>query len=98
MKSLLPFAIVCLASGAVWAQPQQPPQQKPQTCLSQYSEAASMSAGLLISMGYEIQAAIPGGLWLKKDKEVYFCNTGRAVDGEILCWKLRVPVKGQSCQ
>lgn len=98
MKSLLPLAIVCLASGAAWAQPQQPPQQKPPTCVSQYSEAPAMSPGLLISTGFDIKAAIPGGLWMQKDKEVYFCNSGRAADGEILCWRLRVPVKGQSCQ
>lgn len=98
MKSLLPLAILCLASATAWAQPQQPPQQKPPTCVSQYSEAAAMSPGLLISTGFDIKAAIPGGLWLQKDREVYFCNSGRAADGEILCWKLRVPVKGQSCQ
>ena len=98
MKLLLPLAILCLVGVAAWAQPQQSPAGKPQTCLSQYSEAASLSAGLLISMGYQIQAAIPGGLWMQKDKEVYFCNSGRAADGETLSWKLRVPVKGQSCQ
>ena len=98
MKSLLALTLVCLASGAAWAQPQQPAQGKPATCLSQYSEAASMSPGLLITTGFDIKAAIPGGLWLQKDKEVYFCNSGRAADGETLCWKLRVPVKGQSCQ
>ena len=57
-----------------------------------------MSPGLLISTGFDIKAAIPGGLWLQKDKEVYFCNSGRAADGETLCWKLRIPVKGQACQ
>lgn len=98
MKSLLPLAFVCLASGAAWAQPKQSPQQKPPACISQYSEAAAMSPGLLISTGFDIKAAIPGGLWLQKDREVYFCNSGRAAEGENLCWKLRVPVKGQSCQ
>ena len=44
------------------------------------------------------KAAVPGGLWLQKQKDVYFCNSGRAADGEMLCWKLRVPVKGQPCQ
>ena len=57
-----------------------------------------MSPGLLISTGFDIKAAVPGGVWLQKDREVYFCNTGRAADGETLCWKLRVPVKGQRCQ
>ena len=98
MKTLLPLALGCLTSGAAWAQPQQPPQQKPPTCVSQYSEAPAMSPGLLNSTGFDIKAAIPGGLWMQKDKDVYFCNSGRAADGETLCWKLRVPVKGQSCQ
>jgi len=98
MKSLLAIPLACLAIGTAWAQPQQPAQSKPPTCLSQYSEAASMSPGLLISTGFDIKAAVPGGVWLQKDREVYFCNTGRAADGETLCWKLRVPVKGQRCQ
>ena len=39
-----------------------------------------------------------GGLWVQKDREVYFCNSGRATDAENLCWRLREPVKGQPCQ
>jgi hypothetical protein len=98
MKSLLAILLTSLAIGTAWAQPQQAPQARPPTCVSQYSEAAAMSPGLLISTGFDIKAAIPGGVWLQKDREVYFCNTGRAADGESLCWKLRVPVKGQACQ
>jgi len=98
MKLLLALLLTCLAIGTAWAQPQQPAQGKPPACVSQYSEAAAMSPGLLISTGFDIKAAIPGGVWLQKDREVYFCNSGRAAEGETLCWKLRVPVKGQPCQ
>jgi hypothetical protein len=76
--------------------PQQPP--IPTLCLSQHVEAPGVSAAALITRGYDIKAAVPGGLWVQKDREVYFCNSGRALDNEILCWRLREPVKGQACQ
>lgn len=87
-------------------QPQQQPQQQaPQqapaaqmNCMSQHLEAPGVSAASLITRGYDIKAAVPGGLWVQKDREVFFCNSGRALDNEILCWRLREPVKGQACQ
>ena len=77
--------------------PQQPP-QAPTLCMSQQIEAPGVSAAGLITRGYDIKAAVPGGLWVQKDREVFFCNSGRALDNEILCWRLREPVKGQACQ
>ena len=59
---------------------------------------SGVSAAALITRGYDIKAAVPGGLWVQKDREVYFCNSGRALDNEILCWRLREPIKGQACQ
>ena len=50
------------------------------------------------TVGFDIKAAVPGGLWVQKDREVYFCNSGRALDNDVLCWRLREPVKGQVCQ
>lgn len=84
-------------------QPQAPvaPQQSPpapMSCQSQHVEAPGVSAAALITRGYDIKAAVPGGLWVQKDREVFFCNSGRALDNEILCWRLREPVKGQPCQ
>lgn len=87
-------------------QPQLPLQQQaPQqgapaqmTCMSQHVEAPGVSAAALITRGYDIKAAVPGGLWVQKDREVYFCNSGRALDNEVLCWRLREPLKGQACQ
>lgn len=102
MKSLGILGAICLLAGSALAQQPggqaQPGTAKPQTCQSQYAEAPAFSSALLVNTGFEIRAAIPGGLWLQKDREVFFCNSGRAADGESLCWKLRVPVKGQPCQ
>ena len=98
MKLLGILGLVSLLAGTAFAQQPPQPGAKPPTCQSQYTEAPAMSSALLINTGFDIKAAIPGGLWLQKDKEVYFCNSGRATDGEIICWKLRVPVKGQVCQ
>jgi hypothetical protein len=83
------------------AQQQQAPQQvlpAQTSCMSQHVEAPGVSAAALITRGYDIKAAVPGGLWVQKDREVYFCNSGRALDNEILCWRLREPLKGQACQ
>ncbi len=100
MKLLGVVGLACLASGVAFAQQPGgvPSSSKPATCQSQYAEAPAYSSALLLSTGFEIKAAVPGGLWLQKQKDVYFCNSGQAADGEMLCWKLRVPVKGQPCQ
>ena len=100
MKSLLALAAgVSLAVLAVSAaQAQQAPAPAPaQTCQSQHVEAPGISAASLIGRGFDIKAAVVGGLWIQKDREVYFCNSGRATDAENLCWRLREPVKGQPC-
>ncbi len=104
MKVLVTIALVTVLVGAANAQqptaPRQAPPQAPtaQTCMSQHVEAPGVSAAALISRGYDIKAAVPGGLWVQKDREVYFCNSGRAADNDVLCWRLREPVKGQACQ
>jgi hypothetical protein len=101
MKALVAIAIASLLTATAHAQqPAQPAPAAapPTTCLSQHVEAPGMSAAALITRGYDIKAAVPGGLWVQKDREVYFCNSGRALDNEVLCWRLRDPVKGQTCQ
>jgi hypothetical protein len=102
MKALIAIAVVFVLMGTPHAQ-QQPPavqQQAPaaQMCMSQHVEAPGVSAAALIIRGFDIKAAVPGGLWVQKDREVYFCNSGRALDNDVLCWRLREPVKGQVCQ
>lgn len=104
MKALIAIAFAFLLTANSYAQQQpavqqqSPPQALPTTCLSQHVEAPGVSAAALITRGYDIKAAVPGGLWVQKDREVYFCNSGRALDNEVLCWRLREPVKGQACQ
>ena len=104
MKALVTIAVISVLVGAAHAQQpavqQQAPQQAPsgQACMSQHVEAPGMSAAALIARGFDIKAAVPGGLWVQKDREVYFCNSGRALDNDVLCWRLREPVKGQVCQ
>ena len=101
MKALVAIAFAFLLAGTAHAQQPTAPPQAPapgRTCLSQHVEAPGVSAAALITRGYDIKAAVPGGLWVQKDREVYFCNSGRALDNDVLCWRLREPVKGQSCQ
>jgi len=73
-------------------------QQAPAKCVYQYSDASGVTAAGLIAGGFDIKAGWPGGLWLQKGKETYFCNTGRVPEDTVLCWTLREPVKGQACQ
>ncbi len=47
------------------------------------------SAITMIRAGYEIKAAVPNGLWLQKDKDVYYCNSGRPIETDAQCWQLR---------
>jgi hypothetical protein len=105
MKALVAIAFMSVLMGTAHAQQppaaqQQQQQQAPtaQVCISQHVEAPGVSAAALINRGYDIKAAVPGGLWVQKDREVYFCNSGRALDNDVLCWRLREPVKGQVCQ
>src|SRR5512145_2533142 len=100
MKALIAIAVVFVLMGTGHAQQQQ--QQQPavqqqapagQMCMSQHVEAPGVSAAALITRGFDIKAAVPGGLWMQKDREVYFCNSGRALDNDVLCWRLREPVK-----
>ena len=68
-------------------------------CVSQYEDLTNKSAAALVAAGYMIAAAVPGGLWLLKNKELAYCNaSNRAREGEVLCWKVREPLKGQACQ
>lgn len=101
MKALVALAFVSVSMGAAYAQQPAAQQQAPAgqaLCMSQHVEAPGVSAAALITRGYDIKAAVPGGLWVQKDREVYFCNSGRALDNDVLCWRLREPVKGQVCQ
>jgi hypothetical protein len=67
------------------------------TCASQHQEQPGLSTSDLLADSYEIKAAVPGGVWLQKKKDVFYCNSGVTRDDETMCWKLRSPMKGQNC-
>ncbi len=67
------------------------------TCSSQHQEQPGITTADLLSDSYEIKAAVPGGVWLQKKKDVFYCNSGVTRDDETMCWKIRAPVKGQNC-
>ena len=67
------------------------------TCASQHQERPGVAVWDLVADGYEIKAAVPGGIWLQKRKDVFYCNSGVVRDDETMCWKIRAPLKGQNC-
>ena len=70
--------------------PGQIPAQAPAaSCLTQYTPKPGQSAITMIRAGYEIKAAVPNGLWLQKEKDVYYCNSGRPIEGDAQCWQMR---------
>lgn len=96
MKSIAIAAMLFgVATSGVLAQQATPPATG---CLSQFEELVGKSAASLIAAGYKIAAAVPGGLWLQKDGDTTYCNVSRSREGEVICSKLRTPVKTQACQ
>ncbi len=67
------------------------------TCASQHKEQPGLSTSDLLADSFEIKAAVPGGVWLQKKKDVFYCNSGVTRDDETMCWKIRAPLKGQNC-
>ncbi len=67
------------------------------TCASQHLEQPGLSTSDLLAESYEIKAAVPGGVWLQKKKDVFYCNSGVTRDDETMCWKIRAPLRGQNC-
>jgi hypothetical protein len=68
------------------------------TCANQYKDAQGVTPAKLLRDGFEIRAGWPGGLWLQKSKDAYFCNSGRVLEGAVLCWTMQEPVNGATCQ
>ena len=67
------------------------------TCASQHQEQPGLSTSDLLADSYEIKAAVPGGVWLQKKKDVFYCNSGVTRDDETMCWRIRAPLRGQNC-
>jgi hypothetical protein len=102
LKSILMSAALLLsAASAAHAQqtaPAAPAAAAARTCINQYADAQGITPAHLVNTGFEIKAAFPGGLWLSKGKETYYCNSGNPPDSAVICWSLREPVKGGPCQ
>ena len=61
------------------------------------NQQPGLSTSDLLADSYEIKAAVPGGVWLQRKKDVFYCNSGVTRDDETMCWKIRAPLKGQNC-
>lgn len=94
-------ALVLVFSAAGQAADQQatalPGAKANATCASQHVAEPNLSATDLLAKDFDIKAAVPGGLWLQRKQEVFYCNSGVVRDGDTMCWKLRKPTGGQSC-
>ncbi|UYN96860.1 MAG: hypothetical protein KIT25_08020 [Enhydrobacter sp.] len=88
----LAFGLASALTGSAFGQ------QAENKCVFQFNDAKGVTAASLIGSGFDIKAGWPGGLWLQKGKETYFCNPGIAREGAALCWTLREPVTGHPCQ
>lgn len=101
-KSFVFLGLVSLAlAGPAVAQQQSQaqPQAAPlKSCVSQYADAPGRTPAGLLAAGYDIKAAVTGGLWLQKDREVFYCNSsGRLEEKQSVCWQLREPAAGGLC-
>lgn len=98
---LLGLATMAVASF-VQAQQPAPPAAQPSgastVCDTQYHDAPGITPAQLLGRGFDIKAGWPGGLWLQKDKEAFFCNSGRTLEGSVICWTLGALVKSATCQ
>lgn len=93
-------AAALLVAGGAHAQSQPaspPPVAAKRSCVNQYADAPGITSAKLLRDGYEIRAGWPGGLWFQKGKDAYFCNSGRALEGALLCWALQDPKGGAAC-
>lgn len=96
-KSFVLLGLVALLASPAMAQ-QQPSSAPLKACVSQYADAPGRTPAGLIATGYDIKAAVTGGLWLQKDRDVFYCNSaGRLEEKQSLCWQLREPAAGGLC-
>ena len=98
--SLFMLALATTVAFAVATEAQQPssPAATSTSCSYQYKDAPGITPAQLLGRGFEIKTGWPGGLWLQKDKDAYFCNSGRTTTGTVICWTMTDPVAGASCQ
>src|SRR5262245_45929932 len=51
-------------------------------CAVQHEPKPGISVAGLLTEDYQIRGAVPGGLWLQKNKDAFFCNSGLVADGD----------------
>ncbi|MFZ5778738.1 MAG: hypothetical protein ACOY4R_00850 [Pseudomonadota bacterium] len=66
-------------------------------CAIQHEAQPGVSAAGLLADNYEIRASVPGGLWLQKQQDAFYCNAGIVAEGDTMCWKLVRPTRTESC-
>lgn len=69
----------------------------PGDCTAQHQKYVGVSTSDLLARDFEIKSAVPGGIWLQKKKEVFYCNSGVTADNDTMCWKITPPVRGLDC-
>jgi hypothetical protein len=69
----------------------------PGDCTAQHQKYVGVSTSDLLARDFEIKSAVPGGIWLQKKKEVFYCNSGVTADNDTVCWKITAPVRGLDC-
>lgn len=99
---LLGLVTLLVASPAMAQQPSQGQSQAAVPtgagCVSQYVEVPGRTPAGLLATGFDIKGAVTGGLWMQKDREVFYCNaSGRLQDRQAICWQLREPGPGGLC-
>jgi hypothetical protein len=98
LASLFALTLMVAIAAAAEAQQPSPPPTATSTCSYQYKDAPGTTPAQLLGRGFEIKTGWPGGLWLQKDKDAYFCNSGRTTKGAVICWTMIDPVDSASCQ
>ena len=98
---VLSGAMMGIGSAAAFAQqgPAGPGQASTDDtkCAIQHEPKPGVSAAGLLTEEYQIKGAVPGGLWLQKNKDAFYCNSGLVADGDTMCWKLVRPASTASC-
>ena len=66
-------------------------------CAVQHEARPGVSAASILAEDYEIKSSVPGGLWLQKKKDAFYCNAGLVAEGDTMCWQLVRPMNSESC-
>lgn len=70
----------------------------PGDCTAQHEKYVGGSTSDLLDRDFQIKAAVPGGIWLQKGRELFYCNSGVVADNDTMCWRIAQPVRGVDCK